>query len=126
MRAWGMPAGIVLLVSLGAGCSGPRESLVPADAVPAVAEQKAARAPAGVQTASNAGTGVTADKTAAPSTADAFAALKLIRTAEVVVEVERYETAEQQVAAVAERVGGYVATSQSTRGPQGKQSGSLS
>src|SRR6185295_7243745 len=66
------------------------------------------------------------DKTAAPSTADAFAALKLIRTAEIVVEVEKYDTAAQQVQAVAERVGGYVATAQSTRGPQGKQSGSLS
>ena len=90
-------------------------SLGTRDQAPATAAPEAARA----------GKAAVADTTAAPSTAGAFAALKLIRSAEIAVEVPAYDAAAQQVAGVAERLGGYVAAAQATRGPNGKKAGSL-
>jgi hypothetical protein len=57
--------------------------------------------------------------------ASAFAALKLIRTAQVSVEVAEYDRAAAEVARVAEAFGGYVAESQLSAGRQEHRSGSV-
>lgn len=63
--------------------------------------------------------------TSAPAMARVFASLKLIRTAQVTVEVAKYERAAEEVARVAESLGGYVADSQATRSQQDRQSGTV-
>ena len=117
MRAWRRPLGAVMLAGiLGSGCD---RGLAPASNETAALKQvQGDVAPVGsVSTRGQA--------PAAPSTAGAFAALKLIRSAEIAVEVPAYDAAAQQVAGVAERLGGYVAAAQATRGPNGKKAGSL-
>lgn len=69
----------------------------------------------------------------APSTASGssaalaatLAARKLIRTAQLTVEVSRYERAAEEVGRVAESFGGYLAEAQATRGQQDRQAGTL-
>jgi len=55
----------------------------------------------------------------------ATAARKLIRTGRVVLEVPSFTRASDEVARIAARHGGYVADSQSSRGEQGKERGTL-
>jgi hypothetical protein len=57
--------------------------------------------------------------------AAAFASLKLIRTAQATLEVADFERAAREVARIAEGLGGYVADTQATRGPQDRQSGTV-
>jgi hypothetical protein len=57
--------------------------------------------------------------------AGVFASLKLIRTAQITVEVPSYERAAAEVARVAEGLGGYVAETQAARGQQERQSGTV-
>ena len=69
----------------------------------------------------------TADKGAAgaPSLQAMLAARKLIRTAQVAIEVRSYEEAAQAVARVAESHGGYLADAQASRGAQDRRRGTL-
>jgi hypothetical protein len=62
---------------------------------------------------------------AAPSLAAALAARKLIRTAQLTVEVQEYERAAQEVARLAESFGGYLAEAQSTRGQHDRRTGTI-
>jgi hypothetical protein len=92
------------------------------DAAGEAGARQAAPAAALVQaTAKAASTGSTGSASLAP----VFAALKLIRTAQINVEVAKYDAAAQEVARVAESFGGYLAEAQATRNPQSRQSGSL-
>lgn len=85
-----------------------------ADAVKTQAVSSGAAAPAAVSGAPSAG-----------GLAAAFASLKLIRTAQVTVEVTDFAGAAREVATIAEGLGGYVAESQATRGQQDRQSGTV-
>ena len=61
----------------------------------------------------------------APGLASVFASLKLIRTAAITVEVEKYDRAAEEITRVAESCGGYLAEAQVTQGPQDRRSGTL-
>lgn len=61
----------------------------------------------------------------APSLQAMLAARKLIRTAQVAIEVRSYEEAAENVARVAESHGGYLADAQASRGAQDRRRGTL-
>jgi uncharacterized protein DUF4349 len=61
----------------------------------------------------------------APSLQAMVAARKLIRTAQVAIEVRSYEDAAERVARVAESHGGYLADAQASRGAQDRRRGTL-
>lgn len=61
----------------------------------------------------------------APSLQAMVAARKLIRTAQVAIEVKSYEEAAERVARVAESHGGYLADAQASRGAQDRRRGTL-
>jgi hypothetical protein len=61
----------------------------------------------------------------APGLSSVFASLKLIRTAAISVEVEKYDRAAEEIVRVAEGFGGYLAEAQVTRGQQDRRSGTL-
>ncbi len=61
----------------------------------------------------------------APSLQAMLAARKLIRTAQVAIEVRSYEEASEKVARVAESHGGYLADTQASRGAQDRRRGTL-
>ena len=101
----------------------PAAMAAPQAGAPAEARvQKLVAAPAAVADAAKAAAPGSA---AAPGLASAVAALKLIRTAQVSVEVAEYERAAAEVARVAESFGGYVAESQLSSGRQEHRSGSI-
>ena len=68
-----------------------------------------------------------ADKgaTSPPSLQDMLAARKLIRTAQVAIEVRSYDDAAEQVARLAESYGGYLADAQASRGEKDRRRGTL-
>jgi len=68
---------------------------------------------------------VSTGSASSPGLANVFASLKLIRTAQISVEVPKYDRAAEEIARVAESLGGYVAEAQATRGQQDRQSGTL-
>jgi hypothetical protein len=61
----------------------------------------------------------------APGLSSVFASLKLIRTAQISIEVAHYEPAAQEITRVAESLGGYLAEAQAARGQQDRRSGTL-
>src|SRR5262245_18593203 len=61
----------------------------------------------------------------APALQAMLAARKLIRTAQMAIEVRSYEEAAEQVARVAESHGGYLADAQASRGAQDRRRGTL-
>jgi hypothetical protein len=67
----------------------------------------------------------TGSASTAPALAAALASRKLIRTAQLTVEVAQYQRAAEEVARLAESFGGYLAESQATRGPHDRQSGTV-
>lgn len=83
-----------------------------------VAEQGGARPAAAAAPADKGAPG-------APSLQAMLAARKLIRTAQVALEVKSYEEAADRVARVAESHGGYLADTQASRGAQDRRRGTL-
>jgi hypothetical protein len=61
----------------------------------------------------------------APGLAGVFASLKLIRTASITVEVEKYDRAAEEVVRVAESLGGYLAEAQVSQGQEDRRAGTL-
>ena len=85
----------------------PPERFLTRNSAPAAEEPKAARAPA------------------RPQQPAAIEGRKLIRTGQVSVEVKDFAAASRQAAAIAERFGGYIASSRSSKDEAGKTSGDL-
>jgi hypothetical protein len=121
-------AAAVAAATLAPGCMRARSARDAQE--PALARVSEAGAPAeaqGLALASMAGAAKAADRAPgrAPGLAGTFAALKLIRTAQVSVEVAKYEAAAAEVARVAETFGGYVAESKLSSGREEHRSGSI-
>ena len=93
---------------------------LPGDA--AESRRGAAAGPALVQTTAKA---ATTGAVTAPGLSSVFASLKLIRTASISVEVEKYDPAAAEVVRVAESLGGYLAEAQVTQGQQDRRAGTL-
>jgi hypothetical protein len=91
---------------------------LPGAPAPRAAEEQA-RQVAGAQSAAAPG------PAGATSLAAMTASLKLIRTAQVSLEVKSYDAAAEAVAKVAESHGGYVADSQSARGERDRRHGTI-
>jgi Domain of unknown function (DUF4349) len=106
-------------------------SLAKDEAAPAAAEQAAPERlrvhGSAAQQGAPAAPASAADKQAAqaPSLEAMLAARKLIRTAQVAIEVRDYEVAAEQVARLAESHGGYLADAQTSRGAQDRRRGTL-
>jgi hypothetical protein len=60
-----------------------------------------------------------------PGLATVFASLKLIRTASITVEVDKYDRAAEEVVRVAEGMGGYLAEAHVTQGREDRRAGTL-
>jgi hypothetical protein len=130
-------AGLAALTAVTPACDRPKLSKSPAGtsepAAPPAADQVAPgrrRAPGTVAQQGGAKTAANAAPTdqgsaGAPSLQAMLAARKLIRTAQVAIEVKSYEEAAEKVARVAESHGGYLADAQASRGAQDRRRGTL-
>ena len=126
-------AGVAVLAAAAPACQRARvpDSSAKDQAAPAAAEQagpERLRSLGSVaQQGGPAAPAAAADKGAAqsPSLEAMLAARKLIRTAQVAIEVRSYEEAAEKVARVAESHGGYLADAQASRGAQDRRRGTL-
>jgi hypothetical protein len=113
---------LILALTMAAGCSEPRQS----SPAPAVSGMRAQAAQADFQPAAGAAEAKAPTQQAASSALAAQAAArKLIRTAQLGIEVGDYAEAAKQAEALVERLGGYVADSQTTRGTHDRRYGAL-
>jgi hypothetical protein len=126
-------AGAAVLAAAAPACqkardSGSAKDQAPAPAVAEPAPPERLRALGYVaQQGGPAAPAAMADKRAAqpPSLQAMLAARKLIRTAQVAIEVRSYEEAAETVARLAESHGGYLADAQASRGAQDRRRGTL-